>query len=145
MSLNPIRHEYVVDCGPDRAFDAYANRMSQWWDPKYTADPETFEGVSIEPRLGGEVIETNRGHQRIPWGQVTVWEPGRQLSYTSTPAQTRESPSEITVLFTPDGDGCRVVFEHGGWNEENKQDSSKFRDWPVILKRFVALAERPDG
>jgi hypothetical protein len=37
------------------------------------------------------------------------------------------------------------VFEHGGWNEENKQDCSKFRDWPVILERFVAMAERSDG
>ncbi len=64
MSFDPIRHEYVVDCSPDRAFDAYANRMSEWWDPKYTADPETFEGVSIDPRLGGEVIETHRGDQR---------------------------------------------------------------------------------
>jgi len=144
MSLDPIRHEYVVGCTPDRAFDTYANRIAEWWDPRYTANPDTFDGVSIEPHVGGEVVETHRGDQRIPWGNVTVWEPGRQLSYTSTLAQTHESPSEITVRFTPDGDRCRVAFEHGGWNEGNKQARSKFQDWPVILARFVALAERLD-
>ena len=72
MSIDPIRHEYVVECSADRAFDAYANHMSEWWDPNYTANAET----------------------------------------TSTLAQTRESPSEIAVVFTPDGERCRVVFEH---------------------------------
>jgi hypothetical protein len=66
MSIDPIRHEYVVECGPDRAFDAYANHMSEWWDPNYTANSETFEGVSIEPRVGGDVVEMHRGGRRIP-------------------------------------------------------------------------------
>jgi hypothetical protein len=44
-------------------------------------------------------------------------------------------------VFTPDGERCRVEFEHGGWNEGNGQDRAKFRDWPVILERFAAVAE----
>jgi hypothetical protein len=45
------------------------------------------------------------------------------------------------VTFSPAGDGCRVRFEHGGWTAENAELRPKFRDWPLLLDRFAALAE----
>ena len=44
------------------------------------------------------------------------------------------------MRFTPHGDGCRVHFEHGGWNDGNGTDRRKFRDWSVLLDRYAALA-----
>jgi hypothetical protein len=35
-----------------------------------------------------------------------------------------------------------VRFEHGGWTAENAEQRAKFRDWPVLLRRFTGLAER---
>jgi hypothetical protein len=69
-----------------------------------------------------------------------VWEPGRRLVYTSTLALTREHPSEISVRFTPHGQGCRMRFEHGGWNAGNASYRAKFGDWALILDRYAALA-----
>jgi hypothetical protein len=30
---------------------------------------------------------------------------------------------------------------HGGWSEANATALEKFREWPVLLGRFAALAE----
>ena len=141
MSVEPIRHEYHVRCTPDHAFESYAYGIGRWWPGTYSADAATFNDVHIEPRVGGAVIESHEGGETYRWGEVLVWAPGERLTYTSTLAQTRESPSEITVTFRPDDDGCLVVFEHGGWDEHNEPDRRKFGDWPLILSRFVDMAE----
>jgi hypothetical protein len=140
MTLDPIVLEYDLRCGPEEAFEAYANRIGEWWHPDYTASSKTFEGVTIEPRVGGRVIERHRGGQEIDWGRVTVWEPGRRLVHTFSLAQPADRPSEIAVVFTPVGGKCKVRFEHGGWNQGNAGNRAKFREWPVLLDRFAALA-----
>ncbi len=142
MSLEPIAHEYDLRCSPAHAFDVYVNCIGEWWHPGYTANPQSLEAVTIEPRVGGRVYATHRDDGEDTWGRVTVWEPPRRLVYTSTLAQGQDDPSEITVRFTPSGDGCKVRFEHGGWNEGNAPYRGKFSDWPVILDRFAALANK---
>lgn len=144
MSLEPIRHELVVRCTPERGFEKYATRMGEWWHPLYTADAVSFSGVTVETRVGGRVVETHAGGAEYEWGRVTAWEPGRRFGYTSTLAQAQDVPSEIVVRFAPHPDGCAVRFEHGGWTDGNASDRRKFGDWPVILARFAALAETED-
>ena len=46
------------------------------------------------------------------------------------------------MQFEQEDRGCTVRFEHGGWNERNSADRRKFGDWPLLLGRFAALAER---
>ena len=145
MTLDPIVQEYDLRCRPEEAFEAFANHIGEWWHPNYTANSETFEDVTIEPRLGGRVVERHRGGKEIDWGWVTVWEPGRRLAHTFSLAQPADRASEIAVSFTPVGGGCRVRFEHGGWNEGNAGNRAKFREWPVLLDRFADLANRSVG
>jgi hypothetical protein len=145
MTLEPIVHEYDLGCRPEEAFDAYANHIGEWWHPNYTANPETFETVSIEPRVGGRVYESHKGGDELDWGRVTVWEPGRRLVYSSRLALPPDHSSEITVRFTAEGRGCRVRFEHGGWNERSAASRAKFSDWRIILDRFAARANRSPG
>lgn len=138
--MEPIPHEYNLRCSPARAFGVYVNRIGECWHPDYTANPQSLEAVTIEPRVGGRVYATYRDDGEDIWGHVTVWEPPRRLAYTSTLAQSQDDPSEITVRVTPSGDGCKVRFEHGGWNEGNASYRGKFSDWRVLLGRFAALA-----
>jgi Activator of Hsp90 ATPase homolog 1-like protein len=142
MNLDPIVHEYDLRCSAEQAFDVYAYRIAEWWHPDYTANPETLESVIIEPRVGGRVLATRTVEGDFTWGSVTVWEPARRLVYTSTLAQSSAHPSEINVRFHPHEDGCQVHFEHGGWNHSNVSDRGKFSDWPLILDRYAALADR---
>ena len=140
--LTPITHEYALRCSADSAFDAYTRRIGEWWDPVYTANAETLETVVIQPVVGGRVFARHADIGDDEWGEVVVWEPGRQLVHTFTLAQDPAHPSEVEVAFAPgDGGSCTMRLAHGGWNEANASDRPKFGDWPVILERYVALLD----
>jgi hypothetical protein len=143
--LAPITHEYVLRSDPGRAFAIYTTQIGRWWDPRYTANPDTFESVTIEPWAGGRVYASHADLGEHDWGQVTSWEPGRNLVHTFTLAQDPDDPSEVTAGFAPgeDGTGCVLRFEHGGWTTTNVAVRQRFGDWPVLLDRFVALADGP--
>lgn len=144
--LTPIELEYVLRCDCERAFATYAGRIGEWWDPRYTANAETLETVTIEPQVGGRVVATHSDLGEHDWGEVTVWQPGRRLVHTFTLAHDSGHPSEVAVeLAAVEADaGCAVRFAHGGWTEANATDRRKFGDWQVLLDRFAALAESDD-
>jgi hypothetical protein len=125
VALEPIRHEYALRCSPEAAFATYTERIGEWWDARYTANADTFETVTIEPRLGGRVYATHSDLGEHEWGEVTAWEPGRRLVHSFTLAQDPAHPSR--------GRG-RVR----GWTEANAAAREKFGD--LMLGRFAALA-----
>jgi len=143
MHLDTLTYEYNLATTPDAAFDTFTARFGEWWHPSYTANAATFTGATIEPFVGGRIYGTHDPEGEFVWGRVTAWEPGMLLRYESVLAQPAEAPSEVTVQFHSTGDGCRVLFEHGGWNAINGAFREKFGDWPVMLARFVELAEAP--
>ncbi len=133
-------------CSAEQAFDVYTSRIDEWWDPRYTANPETLEAVTIEPHVGGRVYATHSDLGKSDWGEVTVWEPGRRLVHTFTLAQDPAHPSEVAVEFAEADVGSTVRLAHGGWTDANAGVRQKFGDWGLLLDGFVALAERPsDG
>jgi len=88
VAAPPITHEYALRCSSDRAFEVYTGRIGEWWDARYTANAETLESVTIEPRVGGRVYATHSDMaEPDDCGEVTVWEPGRRLGHTFTLAQ----------------------------------------------------------
>jgi Activator of Hsp90 ATPase homolog 1-like protein len=141
-STAPITYERVLGCSADEAFAIYTDRIVEWWDPRNTANAETLQAITIEPRVGGRVYATHSDIGEHDWGVVTVWEPGRRLVHTFTLAQDPEQPSEVAVDFATDGDaGSTMRFAHGGWTDANAALRPKFRDWGAMLDRFVALVD----
>ena len=140
--LAPMAYEYVLRSDTGAAFDVYARRIGEWWDPRYTAHAETLETVVIQPLVGGRVFARHTDIGDHDWGEVIVWEPGRQLVHTFMLAQDPAHPSEVEVTFEPgDGATCTMRLAHGGWDDANASDRDKFGDWPVILERYVALLD----
>ena len=76
---------------------------------------------------------------------MTLWARPRLLAYTTHLAQPPETPSEILVMFEATANGCTVHFEHGGWTAANVDQRAKFREWPLLLRRFAALADPDSG
>jgi hypothetical protein len=138
---SPLTHERSLRCGPEHAFATYTRRISEWWDPRYTANADTLQAVTIEPRLGGRVYATHSDMGEHDWGEVTVWAPGERLVHSFTLAQDPQHPSKVAVEFEADAGGCTVRFAHGGWTEASAKDREKFGDWPIMLDRFAALAD----
>ena len=141
VNYSPITREYPLDCSADEAFTIYTGRIGEWWDSRYTANPETLETVTIEPRVGGRVFAAHTDLGEHNWGEVTVWEPGRRLVHTFTLAQDPAHPSEVAVEFADRDGGSTVRLSHGGWNDANVAVREKFGDWSVMLDRFAALAD----
>jgi hypothetical protein len=126
--LSPIRFEFRLACTEQHAFDTYTGRIGEWWDPSYTASAETYEGVTIEQREDGRVVERHRGGIEHEWGRITVWAPGKRLVHSFALAQDPAHPSEVAVEFEAARDGCLVRFAHGGWTPENASNRKKFGD-----------------
>jgi hypothetical protein len=93
MDTEPIAHEYDLHCSAERAFHVYVTRIGEWWHPTYSANPMTFEAVTIEPRVGGRVYATHTDVGDIVWGHVTVWDPPRRPGHSFTLAQSGDHPS----------------------------------------------------
>jgi hypothetical protein len=139
-SLAPLVYEYTVDGSSALAFATYVERISEWWLPTHTADPETLTTINIEPFVGGRIYAVHQTLGEPMWGRITVWEPGRRLAHTFTLAQDERFPSEVVVDFGPAGNGTSTLrLSHGGWNPQNVAFRQKFDDWPRLLGRMVAL------
>jgi hypothetical protein len=106
----------------------------------HTPDPDAFDGVLIEPSVGGRVLMRMSGGVEHQIGEVTAWEPGRTYGQTWTLAQDPASPSSLTVSFADTDDGSEVRLEHGGWHEGNVAYRQKFGDWALILERYAFVA-----
>ena len=132
----PITFERTLPCSAAVAFTAYAGRIGEWWDPRYTANPDTLRTVTIEPRVGGRVFATHEDLGEHDWGAVKAWEPPRRLAHTFSLAQDPDHPSEVAVEFEDREGGCTMRVAHGGWTDANVQHRAKFGDWPVLLGRF---------
>lgn len=141
METAPIALERALACNPEHAFAAYTERIGEWWDARYTANPDTLEHVTIEPRVGGRIFATHADLGRHDWGEVAVWEPGGRLVHSFTLAQDPDHPSEVAAVFEPAPGGSTLRFAHGGWSDANAVHRRKFGDWPLLLDRFAALAE----
>jgi uncharacterized protein YndB with AHSA1/START domain len=142
MSLEPLREHYDLTSPPTHAYETYVTRIGDWWHPLYSGNPDTFDGVSIEPVVGGVVVERHRDARRVEWGRIRSIEPGRAISYSSNLGQRGGDPTVVTVRFEPAaGGGTAVEFEHGGWNETNAAARPRFTDWRLILDRFAQLAD----
>ena len=72
------------------------------------------EQVVFEQATGGRVYEIAQDGRECDWATILAYEPPHRivLEWTVNPAAP---PTEVEVLFTPDGDGTIVEVEHRGW------------------------------
>ena len=137
-AAGPIEHEYVVACSPEHAFAVYTGEIDTWWPDGYS--PPGKEHVLIEPEVGGACTMLLADGTAYPWGRVVSWEPPGHYAMDFTLAL--DHPSRIDVWFDQMEEGrTRLRFSHGGWNAGNVAGRTRFSEWPIILHRFVAIAE----
>jgi hypothetical protein len=95
VNLEPLTYEFMLRCSAEGAFATYTARIAEWWHPRYTANAETLQSVTIESRLGGRVYATHSDLGEHDWGKVTEWEPDRRFAHTFSLAQDLENPSNV--------------------------------------------------
>ena len=125
---------------PTRAFTAFTDEIDSWWvrGPINFFDASRAVAMRIEPGIGGRVLEIYDDAQgdALELGRITVWEPGRQLTYRSLVDDT-----EVEVHFEAVEGGTRVSVTQtvlpGG--------ERAFLFWPNVLRWLVSWCDERDA
>lgn len=140
MATDPIVCTQQVEADPVHAFEVFTERLGDWWDPRLTPDPGSYEGADVEEVEGGLVALHHDGED-YPIGEVLEWEIGVRFAMTFHLSLPRDHPTELSVDFAPSDGGTLVTLTHGGWEADNAASHSTFTQWPHLLARFAATAE----
>ena len=154
--IEPVRKELRVPATPDAAFRHFTDAIDTWW-PKAThsVTGESCAAVRFEEREGGRrLVEESDDGTVVPWGEVSVWEPGRRLVFRWHPGREASTGQEVEVRFTADegggggSHGTRIVLIHRGWEalaERPLEVRDEYeRGWiPVLASYGETLAGVP--
>lgn len=124
----PIRQSRIIPSTVDHTFSVFTGRLAEWWPLiPFSFGQERVRSVSLEQRVGGEVVETwDDGTTRV-WGTLLEWDPPRSLTMTWNITGTA---TEVALRFVELAPSLtRVELEHRGW--ERLTDAELERDCAV--------------
>lgn len=139
--MEPIKLSYDVPVPQERAFALFVEDFATWWPAGPGFEPAGVEGASLEPRVGGDVSWT-AGDRTQAWGRVEAFDDGARVEWSCWWMGEADEPSLVSVSFAENDWGCRVTFEHGGWNEQNGDWRASYGRWPLVLSHYVMHARR---
>lgn len=143
-TLPPIEKQVRVPLPPDEAFRLFTAGLDRWW-PVESHSVSARRGqrprrVVVEPRTGGHVYEVTSDDRRATWATVTRWDEGRALSLDWHVGED-DGATQVTVTFTPDGEGTRVDLVHGDWSASAAARRHAYgSDWTLLLSGYDQTA-----
>jgi len=142
LVIEAVRKTVTVDCVVEEAFRVFTADAFSWWPIQtHSIHEESVREIVFEGREGGEVYEISTGGERGHWATVLEWDPPTRLVLAWHILRADDSPTEVEVRFSPEGDGTRVELEHRGWEALGDGGSQK-RDnydtgWDFVLGKYV--------
>ncbi|MEO1732160.1 MAG: SRPBCC domain-containing protein [Pseudomonadota bacterium] len=114
-----------VPISPDAAFDMFAGNLQAWW-PVETHSLSAQSGarpkdITVEPHVGGRIIETMHDGSTVNWATITDWTPGARLSFDWYVGRDPSEATQVAVTFLPEPAGTRVDLTHGGFDRLGSQ------------------------
>lgn len=126
------------------AFALFTEQMSAWWPlATHSVGEAAATAVTVEGRIGGEIVETYGDGLLAVWGTVTEWDPPSLVSFTWHPGSPSSEATHVAVRFTDVGDGTEVRLVHSGWT--SRPDGAGARrgydsGWEFVLGRLTEAA-----
>jgi uncharacterized protein YndB with AHSA1/START domain len=144
-----VRCWVVVDASLEWAFDLFTRDARSWWPVEAFSSRAAvglgpLDGVQLEPWEAGRFVERS-GNAEVRLGTVLVWDPPRRL-VLEWELDLEVPPTEVEVVFAPEGDDTRVDLAHSGWEfagpdaREARARYSGNRGWELVLRRFAEAA-----
>ncbi len=112
----PIRQSTTVRAGRERTFDVFLDRLAEWWplDPFSYGGSARIRTITVDRRVGGEVVEHWHDGETRSWGTLLGYEPPAAVTLTWN---ITGKPTEIALRFIAlDERTTRVDLEHYGWD-----------------------------
>lgn len=120
MTTEPIIKDLHVPLRPKDAFRLFTEDLAAWWPVDShslsAAHGELPRDVTVEPRIGGQIIETTHKGDPAPWARVTRWEPGSAFGARWHVGRDEDEATDLLVVFTPTDTGTRIVLTHSGFD-----------------------------
>lgn len=155
LAAPPIRQVTLVRAPAEHTFGVFVRRIGEWWPvASISVGGARVRDVTMEPQLGGRLVETWDDGTTADWATVTTWDPPHRfvLAWACTPA-----PTEVELRFRPLGEALtRVELEHRGWEalseaqlgEDCAQPGGYLggaysEGWQLILGALATAAETP--
>ncbi len=148
----PVRKSLTVATTPERAFEVFTAGFDRWWPRSHSIGEAPLKTAVIEPRQGGRWYGLLENGAQAEWGDVLAWEPPTRLLLAwRIGADWKYDPNlltEVEVVFTPEGGGTRVNFEHrllenmGAEGEGARATFDSEGGWTGLLQMFAAEAAR---
>jgi uncharacterized protein YndB with AHSA1/START domain len=148
----PVRKTLTVATSQARAFEVFTAGFDRWWPRSHSIGEAPLKTAVIEPRLGGRWFGLLENGTEAAWGDVLAWDPPRRLVLAwRIGADWQYDPellTEVEVVFTPEGEGTRVDFEHrhlermGEGAEGARASFDGEGGWTGLLQMFAAEAAK---
>jgi len=150
--MNSIRKEVLVKASPQRAFQAFTEKIDRWWPRSHHIGKAEMKEAILETREGGRWYETGVDGSECNWGKVLVWDPpSRLLLAWQITAEWQYDPNfttEVEISFVEEGPkSTRVTLEHrniGRFGVKAEQMWNSFDSdggWGRLLAIYAQLAE----
>lgn len=148
-NVAPVTAEVRVVASPERAFDLFTKRITDWWPVSYALVPLPRE-INIEPRKNGAWFEKGADGSTRLVATVTLWAPPDCVSFNwHIDASWQTDPhlaTEVNVTFVELANGTVVTLKHGQLGRLGEQADSLRQSldgpggWQDILAGFAELA-----
>ena len=148
----PVKKTLVVAASPQKAFDVFTAGFDRWWPRTHSIGESPLKTAVLEGRKGGRWYGLLENGREAEWGDVLAWDPPRRLLLAwRIGADWNYDPAlltEVEVLFTPEGEGTRVNFEHrllenmGAEGEGARASFDSDGGWGGLLQMFAAEAAK---
>jgi uncharacterized protein YndB with AHSA1/START domain len=148
-TIESIRRDVVVPVSPEKAFEVFTARMTDWWPSAHHIGSAPIEQVVIEPHEGGRWYTRHEDGSETSTGYVMAWEPPERLVITwQIGADWRYDPKLVTTVeisFLAEArDRTRVRLEHRDL-ERFGPEAPRMRDmfegpgaWTATLSAYAA-------
>lgn len=138
MSIAPVRRQITVPWSPEVAFRRFTSEIGTWWPYRsHSVGGDQVAAVTFESGVGGRIYEAHRDGRRFLWGTVVEWDPPRRVRFTWHPGRQPDNPTEVDLIFQPDGAGTRLELVHTGWERlgaEGPRAAKGYRlGWRYVL------------
>jgi hypothetical protein len=137
----PLRMSFDVACSAEHAFTVWTSGIATWWPPDHTVSGDGDLVVVLQAGVGGRIYERTSDGVEHDWGEVQVWQPPTQLTYSWHLGQDRDAASEVDIRFLALGsESTRIEIEHrGGERDQNKAG------WQAVLAHYLSVIARGDS
>lgn len=146
--LPPVRSEIRVSWSPAESFQRFTSDIGRWWPTaSHSVGGKASTGVTLQPGVGGEIVESIRGGREAHWGTITEWDPPTGLAFTWHPGRAPSTGTRVALRFVPDGTGTRVELTHSGWEALGSLATTARRGYPIgwayVLRLYAGRSRSP--